>query len=79
MMMRCGQPVTIRSVMASCTARIRKPPSITPTLAQVASKESCAAADVSSGAKSYIVPPDESFEGCACSNEVRYTKGDVIG
>ena len=51
----------------------------TPTLAQVASKEPGAAADVRDGAKSYIVPLDECFEGSTCSNEVRYAKGDVIG
>ena len=50
----------------------------TPALAQVAGKESGATADIGSRMKLYIVPPDEPFEGRACSNEVRYTKGDVI-
>src|SRR6266705_5888169 len=51
----------------------------TPALAQIAGKEPGATADIRRGAKSYIVPPDESFEGCACSNEVWYTKGAIIG
>jgi hypothetical protein len=50
----------------------------TPTLAQVASKESGAAADVGRGAKSYIVPPDQCLEGSSSPNEIPNPKGDII-
>src|SRR5262244_2995930 len=49
-----------------------------PTLVQIAGEESGAATDVGGGAKSYIVPLDEPFEGRARSNEVRHAEGGVI-
>jgi len=50
----------------------------TPALAQIASKQAGAATDVRCGGKSYFVPPDEPFEGSACSDEVPNPKGDII-
>jgi len=50
----------------------------TPTLAQVASKESCAAADVSSGAKLYAVSSYKCFESSASANEVGNAKRPIV-